>query len=275
MSFPDFYMAQKFMESLKEVAEDQDHIGRYFSDGSLSQEIVASLHAWKGANQYSDQSKLKLNELIVSLSRQLIIPWEPVPDIVKKIMDRSQYRGWGFTSAHANALENSLIGRDHSSLSPVSVDLCLEGDLIFNWTEIVLWIQDQLERYIKFHKWFDFNKIKLRPGNEFIGKKKLDVINLDISPFWQMSNNEEIQQVLPLRQSWPVLQVAVLLALNPSICMHMDGFIIPYMFSLGLSVGEEDFVPLFTCENSNFIVQAGSTSNNLCNSKAAIAFLEA
>ncbi|HUC96491.1 MAG TPA: hypothetical protein VMR16_02375 [Candidatus Saccharimonadales bacterium] len=171
---------------------------------------------------------------------QSSIPWTPVGQYVDRIMARSQSRAWGFTPADANKLNAKL--RDHDGpLTPTGVSIWLGDNLSYNWVEMLAWIKDEVEKLgFTFQDNFSFDRLSFYPGSEVTGKRKLDVVDLDLATFWDSTNGVIPRKVRPTRPKWPGLKVATLLALNPQVYVAMDGETIPYMLAPGLVVYSDD-----------------------------------
>lgn len=172
------------------------------------------------------------------------IPWTPVADYVYRIMARSQLRDWGFTQADADKLSTTMHDH-HGQLMPTGVSIWLGKNLKFNWTEMTAWIEDEVKALeFTFQDYFGPSRLSFYPGSEVTGKRKLDVVDFDLATFWDSINGVIPGDVRSTRQKWPGLEVLQLLALNPQVCVAMDGKTIPYMFAPGLVV-DSDSLPYF------------------------------
>jgi len=173
-----------------------------------------------------------------------LIPWTPVDEYVDRIMARSQLRGWGFTSADADELSAKLHNHD-GLLTPTGAKLWLGKNLGYNWNEIMSWINEEVRKLgFTFQARFHASGLSFYPGSEVTGKRRLDVVDLDLATFLNPTNGVVPKDVRSARPKWPGLEVATLLALNPQICIAMNSKTIPYMLAAGLVVGS-DYLPRF------------------------------
>lgn len=214
---------------------------RILADAGLSTEMVEKVI------KYPYLGKRMVDAIDVYPSQESpksSIPWTPVADYAYHIMARSQLRGWGFTPDDAYKLSAKL--HDHDGpLTPTGVSIWLGKNLGYNWTEMTTWIEDEVKKLgFTFHTYFDTNRLSFLAGSEHAGKRKLDVVDLDIATFWDPTNGVIPGNVRSTRSKWPGLEVATLLALNPQVYVAMDGKTIPYMFAPGLVV-DSDYLPRF------------------------------
>jgi hypothetical protein len=203
------------------------------------------------------------------------IPWMPVGVYVDHIMARSKLRGWGFTQADASKLNANL--HDHDGpLTPTGVSIWLGRDLKFNWTEMTAWIEDEVNKLgFTFQDYFGpvrMHQLSFLPGSEVTGKRKLDVVDLDLATFLGSTNGVIPMNVRSSRLKWPGLEVATLLALNPQVYVAMDGETIPYLFASGLVV-DSDGLPVFHCNSDGAYVH-GSWDGRRWHTASMVAFRE-
>lgn len=189
------------------------------------------------------------------LKPTLTIPWTPVTEYVERIMARSELRGWGFTELDACKLADSLRNHDHfGDLYPVSVRMWLGNDLMFNWSELMLWIEDEISASnCGFNSYLDVRQLAFLPGSEISGERSLDVVDLDLQTFWDKDKGIMPINARATRDKWPSLEVAVMLALNPQVYTMIDGNTVPGMLSSGLVV-DSICLPNFSRDNCEVYV---------------------
>lgn len=179
---------------------------------------------------------------------QFSIPWTPVNRYVQLIMARSELRHWGFTQDDADKLEHAL--KDHRGVSKLTaVNIWLGYRLDHNWHEAMLWLTDEINKLgCDVQTYFGKGKLSFLPGSERRGSRELSVFDLDLSDFREVGESISPRELRSVRESWPGLEIAWFLALNPQVFVAMDGKKIPCIFAPGLthnSVG----MPHFSCNN--------------------------
>jgi hypothetical protein len=173
------------------------------------------------------------------------INWTPVNEYAEKIAARSKLRGWGLTKAQIDSFAATL--KDHAGpLLPTGISLWLGRNLQYNWDEAMAWLNDEVSaRNEKFKPYFDASRLSFYPGSEQSGKRKLTAVGLDIDVLWDRTNGFSPKGTRPHRATWPGLEVAWLLALNPQVYLGIDYETIPAFWAPGLVVGS-DSVPYFS-----------------------------
>ena len=229
-----FEQASRLLEFFKEAKPTSEQLQRFFGAGDLVKQML----------NCPDLSKVDRSVFSRLFVPKLTLPWTPASELIDRIMKRSEKRNWGFTTADADKLARTM--HDHfGDLYPTSVRLWLGKTLKFNWSELMLWIKDEVEALgYEFKEYFDVSRLSFFPGSEMSGKRSLDVVDLDLETFRNPDNGIVVRDERPKRKKWPGLEVAVLLALNPQIYIMMDGKVVPYMLSAGLVV-DSDYLPLF------------------------------
>lgn len=226
-----FGQASRLLEFFKELNPTNEQLQKFFGAGDLVKQML----------NCPDLSKIDRSAFSALLFSKpnLTIPWTPVGDYVDRIMKRSELRGWGFTEDDVKKLVYAL--HDHfGNLYPTSVSMWLGKDLKFNWSELMLWIKDEVEALgYEFTEYFDVSRLSFFPGSEMSGKKSMDIVDLDLQTFWNPNEGIVVRDEKPRRKKWPGLEVAVMLALNPQIYIMMDGKVVPYMLAAGLVVGSD------------------------------------
>jgi hypothetical protein len=224
-----FPQVSNFLEFLNKQRFTTEQFQNVLENGDLVKQML-------NCPNLSKVDRVAFSELLSLKSALTTIPWTPIAELVDRIMKRSEKRGWGFTKADAEKLAITL--HDHfGDLYPTSVRLWLGKDLKFNWSELMLWIKDEVEALgYEFKEYFDVSRLSFFPGSEMSGKRSLAVVDLDLQTFWNPKDGIVVRNERPKRKKWPGLEVAVLLALNPQIYILMDGKVVPYMLSTGLVV---------------------------------------
>lgn len=227
-----FEQASRLLEFFKEVKPTSEQLQNFFGAGDLVKQML-------NCPDLSKIDRSAFSALLFSKSG-LTLPWTPTSEFVDRIMARSKLRGWGFTEADAKKLADSL--HDHyGDLYPTSVRLWLGKTLKFNWSELMLWIKDEVEALgYEFAEYFNVDRLSFFPGSEMSGKRSMDAVDLDLQTFWNPKDGIVARDERPKRKKWPGLEVAVLLALNPQIYIMMDGETVPYMLESGLVVDSGD-----------------------------------
>lgn len=206
---------------------------------------------------------------------QLSILLTPVSEYVDRIMARSELRGWGFTQTDAKELAAKL--HDHyGPLTPTGVSIWLGNNLEFNWTEMIAWIKDEVEDVgFTFEERFSPDyQLSFYPGSEQSGNRKLGVVDLDLSTFWDPTDGVVSKYVRLKRpeSKWPGLEVPLFLALNPQVYVAMDGKTIPYMLAAGLVV-YDDSLPGFN-RHDRMVYVGGDWDSNHWRNTSVVAFRE-
>lgn len=179
------------------------------------------------------------------------INWTPVSEYAEKIAARSKLRGWGLTMAQIDTFAATL--KDHAGpLLPTGISLWLGRDLQYNWDEAIAWLNDEVTaRNEKFQPYFYASQLSFYPGSGQSGKRKLTAVGLDIDTFWDRTNGLNLKETRPHRATWPGLEVAWLLALNPQACLEIDRKTIPAFCAPGLVV-DSGSVPCFDYDAPSF-----------------------
>lgn len=175
------------------------------------------------------------------------ISWTPVEQYAQLIMERSDQRGWGFQKF--DALHLALKLNKHSNLlTPTSVNIWLGKDLAHNWLEAIFWIKDRVELLnYDLQLFFESSQLSFLNGSapHKNGQIGMNVVELDLKTFWgHIDNSIPWWHTQSNNISWPSLEIAWLLALNPQIFIGMDGKTIPYLLASGLTIDEND-IPCF------------------------------
>lgn len=190
---------------------------------------------------------------------QFSIPWTPVGQYVRLIMARSELRHWGFTQDDADRLAVAL--KDHRGVSNLTaVNIWLGHRLDYNWREAMLWLTDEMNKLdCGLQTYFGKGKLSFLPGSERRGSRELNAVNLDLSDFRVVGESVGPRELRSVRKSWPGLEIAWFLALNPQALAVMDGKKAPCIFAPGLihnAVG----MPHFSCDNREArVVVSGSS----------------
>src|SRR5680860_939046 len=188
----------------------------------------------------SDRFKSLLNDEPVE------IPWTPTNQYLSRIMKRSDERNWGLTEYNARSFAIGL--KDHSSsLTPTGVNIWLGKSLEFNWTEAMLWLKDEVEALgYDLKVTFDTSRLLFRSNYKRRDECGFHAIKLNLAKFWDPVNGVSPWNVLSDLSNWiwPELAIPFSLAINPQVCINMDGKIIPYMWAPGFAT-DSDSIPMF------------------------------
>jgi hypothetical protein len=249
---PTFPQICSFLEYLKKQNVSVEKFQKFIESGDLVTQML-------NCPDLSMVDKEAFSALLFP-KPTLNIPWTPINKLVSRVMKRSKKRLWGFTDADAEKLTTALNEHNNSSdLYPTSVRLWLGGTLKYNWTEMMLWIREEVEALgYEFTEDFDVNVNQLKffflPGSEISGNRSLSVVNLDLKTYWKPESYIVAEDELPKRKKWPSLEVATLLALNPQVYVLMDNKIVPNMLSAGLVLDSRclpGFLPGFGGSGNN------------------------
>ena len=168
-----------------------------------------------------------------------------------------------FTAADIDDLSRKL--HVHSGpLMPTSVSIWLGKDLAYNWGEMMVWVKDEMKALdCEFQTYFSPNQLSFLPGSERTGRRRLSVVTLDlVDTYWDPVDGVVLRDVRPLRSSWPGLEVATLLALNPQKYAEMNWLTVPNMFVPGMVINSNpDWAPCFFRTGHRFYVNGDSASN--------------
>jgi len=189
---------------------------------------------------------------------QFSIPWTPVKQYAQLIMERSELRQWGFTQGDVSELVRVL--KDHQGISNLTaVNIWLGHRLSYNWEEATLWLTDEMRKLgCDLQTYFGRGKLSFLPGSELRGSRKLGVTNLDFSDFREVGESQSPHKLRTIQKSWPGLEIAWFLALNPQVFISMDGKEAPCIFAPGLTHNAVG-MPHFSCNNREArIVVSGS-----------------
>lgn len=249
---PTFPQIMSFLDLIKSQNLSPEQFQKSLENGDLFKQML-------NCPDLSKISKDAFAEILVP-KPELTLPWTPAKELVDRIMKRSQKRHWGFTTADADKLARTM--HDHfGDLYPTSIKLWLGKTLKFNWSELILWIKDEVEALgYEFNKYLEVSLLAFFPGSEMSGKKSLDVVDLDLQTFWNHKDGIIAIDERPKCKKWPGLEVATLLALNPQIHIMMDGETVPYMLSAGLVVDSGRFLSHFDCHGRRIYVSTGSVT---------------
>lgn|GEM_PF-2327330 len=209
--------------------------------------------------QHPELASLMVGAVDDPRSRMASIQWTPVGEYVERIMDRSRLCDWGFNELDAIQLGAAL--HDHASpFMPTSVSIWL-CNLTRSWSEMMYWLRDEVCMLgYSLETYFNPGCISFQPGSEQDGFRRLSVVDLDIGTFWDVANGMTPRDVRLFMPRWPGLEVATLLALNPLVCIAMNGLTVPFMLAPGLNVSSHT-IPLFTSHNRVVVVAGGSLSH--------------
>jgi len=174
------------------------------------------------------------------------IPWTPTNLYLERIMKRSDERKWGLTEYNARSFTISL--REHfSSLMPTGVNIWLGKSLEFNWTEAMIWLKDEVGALgYDLKVSFDASRLFFRSNFKRRDECGFHAIKLNLAKFWDPVNGVAPWDVLRDLSNWvwPDLAIPFSLALNPQVCINMDGKTIPYMWASGLTI-DSNSLPIF------------------------------
>jgi len=188
----------------------------------------------------SERFKALLNEEPVE------IPWTSTDQYIERIMKRNDKRNWGLTMYNVKCFMLYL-KKHRSSLNPTGVNIWLGKGLVYNWTEAMFWLKDELEALNHdFKISFDTSRIKFRSNFKRRSDCGLFAVKLDVGTYWNPVNGIAPWDIL--RSSsikvWPDLSIPFTLALNPQVFTKMDGKTIPYMWAPGLVIDSNN-LPVF------------------------------
>lgn len=227
-SQPTFPQVLNFLEFLNKQKLTTQQFQNVMENGDLLKQML----------NCPDLSLVDRSAFSALLVPKLTIPWTPVKLFSKLIFARSKKRGWGYTKAETDKLAAELL--DHAGdLQPTSVSVWLGKDLKFNYSEILLWIRDEVEKLgFRFKEYSDYaNRLSFLSGSEISGKRFLGPCYLELKKFRDKVNGIVFGDVKSQSQRWPSLEVLILLALNPQVYILMDGEKVPYMIAPGLVGG--------------------------------------
>lgn len=184
----------------------------------------------------------------VNNKAQFSIPWTPASQYVQLIMARSKLRQWGFTQDDADRLATAL--KDHRGVSNLTaVNIWLGHRLDYNWREAMLWLTDEMNKLdCGFQIYFGKGKLSFLPGSERRGSRKLDAVNLDLSDFREVGESISPRELRSVGKTWPGLEIAWFLAMNPRALAVMDGKKAPCIFAPGLNHNSVGMLH-FSCNN--------------------------
>lgn len=211
------------------------------------------------------------------------IPLTPVSDFTRRIKIRSDKRGWGFTQSEIDKLAADLLERNHSGkYMPTSVNIWLGKDLAYNWTEMMLWIKDEINYLGCTFNYQDFNEkyielLELPPDSTYSYESRiLETTKLDLSTFKESSIPEHHtpKKMRTSRDSWPSMEILALLALNPQVFVNMNCRLVSGIWILGLNIKKTDrfgnnLVVYFKFYNNTATIIAESEANQWVSSTMA------